>query len=428
MRKYNKNTNELEAAVCNCCGKSMKIQNGMLLEGICSVDTTWGYFSGKDLEKQSLICARSATIGLHCRLRFHRKFRRTRRFRISGSSASFWKKGEGAMQRGFTIQSKVDGLMLDGLVVEPEEGVQRTALLQLSHGMSEYKERYLPFMEFMAEHGVVCVIHDHRGHGKSVKSEQDLGFMYGAGGAGLVEDLFQVTVWAKKEYPDLPFILMGHSMGSLVVRTYAKEHDRELDALIVCGSPSKNYLRPLGAAVGHAEAAVLGDEHRSNLLEAMSFGSFAARFADEKSRFAWCCSDPEVVREYEENPLCGFTFSDDAFFALNDLLKETYGFHGWHCTNRKLPVLFLSGGDDPCYVNVRRFKKSIDHMRLIGYRNVRGKLYPGMRHEILNEKEKYRVYGDVWKWLKKEKVVGNVEGGSTPPQTPDGALAGSGGV
>ncbi len=304
------------------------------------------------------------------------------------------------MQRGFTIQSKVDGLMLDGLVVEPEEGVQRTALLQLSHGMSEYKERYLPFMEFMAEHGVVCVIHDHRGHGKSVKSEQDLGFMYGAGGAGLVEDLFQVTVWAKKEYPDLPFILMGHSMGSLVVRTYAKEH----------------------------EAAVLGDEHRSNLLEAMSFGSFAARFADEKSRFAWCCSDPEVVREYEENPLCGFTFSDDAFFALNDLLKETYGFHGWHCTNRKLPVLFLSGGDDPCYVNVRRFKKSIDHMRLIGYRNVRGKLYPGMRHEILNEKEKYRVYGDVWKWLKKEKVVGNVEGGSTPPQTPDGALAGSGGV
>ena len=177
--------------------------------------------------------------------------------------------------------------MLDGLVVEPEEGVQRTALLQLSHGMSEYKERYLPFMEFMAEHGVVCVIHDHRGHGKSVKSEQDLGFMYGAGGAGLVEDLFLVTKWAKKEYPDLPFVLMGHSMGSLVVRAYAKEHDQELDALIVCGSPSKNYLRPLGAAVGHAEAAVLGDEHRSNLLEAMSFGSFAARFADEKSRFAW---------------------------------------------------------------------------------------------------------------------------------------------
>ena len=100
------------------------------------------------------------------------------------------------MQRGFTIQSKVDGLMLDGLVVEPEEGVQRTALLQLSHGMSEYKERYLPFMEFMAEHGIVCVIHDHRGHGKSVKSEQDLGFMYGAGGAGLSTRYAHMTATA----------------------------------------------------------------------------------------------------------------------------------------------------------------------------------------------------------------------------------------
>ena len=124
----------------------------------------------------------------------------------------------------------------------------------------------------------------------------------------LVEDLFQVTVWAKKEYPDLPFILMGHSMGSLVVRTYAKEHDRELDALIVCGSPSKNYLRPLGAAVGHAEAAVLGDEHRSNLLEAMSFGSFAARFADEKSRFAWCCSDRRWCGSMKKTTLWLYVF------------------------------------------------------------------------------------------------------------------------
>jgi len=202
--------------------------------------------------------------------------------------------------------------------------------------------------------------------------------------------------------------IIGFNIMLHAVRKQTENIDRlvtivgELDALIVCGSPSKNYLRPLGAAVGHAEAAVLGDEHRSNLLEAMSFGSFAARFADEKSRFAWCCSDPEVVREYEENPLCGFTFSDDAFFALNDLLKETYGFHGWHCTNRKLPVLFLSGGDDPCYVNVRRFKKSIDHMRLIGYRNVRGKLYPGMRHEILNETDRKRVYHDIAFYIKKK--------------------------
>ncbi|MDD7740937.1 MAG: alpha/beta hydrolase [Lachnospiraceae bacterium] len=309
------------------------------------------------------------------------------------------------MKKEFKVRSEVDGLELDGLAVEPEEGRKRIGLMQISHGMSEYKERYLPFMEYMAQKGIVCMIHDHRGHGKSVRKNEDLGYMYGAGGDGLVSDLFLVTRWAKKEYPDLPFVLLGHSMGSLIVRAYTKTRDQELDALIVCGSPSRNYLRPLGAAVGHVEAALLGAEHRSSLLEALSFGAFAERFSKEQSRFAWCCSDPKVVEEYESNPLCGFTFSDDAFFALNDLLKETYSSHGWRCTRPKLPVLFLSGGDDPCYVSVKRFKQSIDHMRLMGYHNIRGKLYPGMRHEILNEKEKYRVYEDIWKWLVQNKVI-----------------------
>ena len=332
-----------------------------------------------------------------------------------------------AKEEKFTFLSADGKTTIHAVKWIPEDG-KYEAILQITHGMIEFVERYRLFAEFLTENGFMVVGHDHLGHGDSVASKDDWGYFAENPSDTVIADMHALRTMIQKENPGVPYFMMGHSMGSLVVRAYAKEHDQELDALIVCGSPSKNYLRPLGAAVGHAEAAVLGDEHRSNLLEAMSFGSFAARFADEKSRFAWCCSDPEVVREYEENPLCGFTFSDDAFFALNDLLKETYGFHGWHCTNRKLPVLFLSGGDDPCYVNVRRFKKSIDHMRLIGYRNVRGKLYPGMRHEILNEKEKYRVYGDVWKWLKKEKVVENVEGGSTPPQTPDGALAGSGGV
>ena len=177
------------------------------------------------------------------------------------------------MQRGFTIQSKVDGLMLDGLVVEPEEGVQRTALLQLSHGMSEYKERYLPFMEFMAEHGVVCVIHDHRGHGKSVKSEQDLGFMYGAGGAGLVEDLFLVTKWAKKKYPDLPFVLMGHSMGSYMLRKYLTIHNDDLRGAIIMGTGCvPDNTTKLGINVCKFLAKIFGWHHRSKLVESLSFG------------------------------------------------------------------------------------------------------------------------------------------------------------
>ena len=94
---------------------------------------------------------------------------------------------------------------------------------------------------------------------KSVRDKEDLGYMYGGGADAMLQDIHTVNSLIRDHFPEIPLILFGHSMGSLVVRTYAKEHDRELDALIVCGSPSKNYLRPLGAAVGHAEAAVLGD-------------------------------------------------------------------------------------------------------------------------------------------------------------------------
>lgn len=305
----------------------------------------------------------------------------------------------------FTVCSNVDGLKLDVLTVEPPKGMKWTALLQISHGMCEYKERYLPFMEYLALRGIVCVIHDHRGHGKSVKRREDLGFMYGAGAAGLTGDLHQITLWAKERYPNLPFVLFGHSMGSLAVRTYTKNWDQELDALIVCGSPSNQAARPLGAAICRAEGAVRGTAHRSKLLETLSFGSFASRFPKEESSFSWCCSDPAEVEAYEQSPLCGFTFSDDAYRTLFDLVKETYSSRGWHCTRRELPILFISGGDDPCYVNVRKFKQSLDHMRQVGYCNVRGKLYPGMRHEILNETDKLRVYEDVWKWLVLVKVI-----------------------
>lgn len=135
------------------------------------------------------------------------------------------------------ITSQVDGLELELLVVEPEEV---RAVVQISHGMCEHKERYLEFMRFLADHGVASIIHDHRGHGASVKSLNDLGYMYGQGAKGLVEDLRQITRYARKCWTGVPLILLGHSMGSLTVRVYAKQYDSGIDGLIVCGSPSRN--------------------------------------------------------------------------------------------------------------------------------------------------------------------------------------------
>lgn len=297
--------------------------------------------------------------------------------------------------------SEADGLSVSVLAVIPEEKPYR-GILQLVHGMSEHKERYLPFMEYMAERGYFCIIHDHRGHGKSIKGGNDLGYMYGGGAEAMLRDIGTVNRGVKKVFPELPLILFGHSMGSLAVRAFASEHDDWMDMLIVCGSPSKNAARPLGELIAKAEGAVFGSRHRSRLLEAMSFGSYALRFRKDKSCTSWICSDREVAEEYNRSKLCGFTFTDDGYLSLFGLMKKAYDRKNWNCTNPKMPVLFVSGAEDPCMINVRHFAKAVQNMRSVGYLDVKGKLYPGMRHEILNEKGKETVYRDIAWYIEKK--------------------------
>lgn len=299
------------------------------------------------------------------------------------------------------FSSKADGLEISVLAVlpekEPYEGV-----VQLVHGMSEHKERYLPFMEYLAEHGYVSVIHDHRGHGKSVGSQEDLGYMYGAGSEGLLKDIETINEELHRRFPTLPLILFGHSMGSLAVRAYTRTHDSTIDMLIVCGSPSKNPGRLPGKIIANLGYRIKGPRSKGRLLEKLSFGAFDKKFAGETDGSTWLCSDPAVCQAYEESALCGFTFSHDAYWALFGLMKDAYDEKHWHCTRPDLPILFVSGEDDPCLINVRKFAEAVQNMRHAGYVDVKGKLYPGMRHEILNEKNKEQVFHDILIYIQKK--------------------------
>ena len=190
------------------------------------------------------------------------------------------------------IEASSDGLMLAMLISEPVG--EPKGIVQIVHGMCEHKERYIPFMEYLAEKGYITVIHDHRGHGKSVKNPDDLGYMYGGGAEAMLQDIGTVNKEIHRHFPDLPVILFGHSMGSLAVRAFAAEHDDCIDMLIVCGSPSENKARPLGKAIACVEGRILGAHHKSKLLEAMSLGAYAMKFRGEGNRNSWICSDPEV--------------------------------------------------------------------------------------------------------------------------------------
>ena len=134
----------------------------------------------------------------------------------------------------------------------------------------------------------------------------------------------------------------------------------------------------------------------------MSLGAYAMKFRGEGNRNSWICSDPEVYKAYTESDLCGFTFTDDAYLALFDLMKKAYDVHRWRCTRPKMPILFISGAEDPCLGNVRKFAGAVHAMRRAGYLDVRGKLYPGMRHEILNEKDHEKVWKDIAVYIKKK--------------------------
>jgi len=292
----------------------------------------------------------------------------------------------------FNMESRQDGLQLSVLMVEPDGDVR--ALVQLAHGMSEHKERYLPFMEYLAERGYACVINDHRGHGASVRCPEDLGYFYENGDTALVEDMHQLSLWMKARWPGRKLFLFGHSMGSLAARAYCEKYDGEIDALVLSGSPGANPAVGPGLVLIEILAKLRGEHHRSRLLQGMTVGLFARRFPDPEHPCAWISANMENVDAYEKDPLCSFTFTLNGNRALLRLLRRAYALkHG----RADLPVRFYSGADDPCAPDEQGFRNAAEHMRRAGYADVQAVMFPGMRHEILNETNRQEVFERIWR-------------------------------
>ena len=295
--------------------------------------------------------------------------------------------------RKYRIKSPADGLEISILSCSPSSGAK--GIVQLVHGMCEHKERYLPFMEFLASEGYASIIHDHRGHGESVKSSDDLGYFYEGGYAALVEDIGAVNRLVRGDYPGLRLALLGHSMGSMAVRSYVRRYDDTADALIVCGSPSYNPAAGIAKVLAKVYVMLAGKKHRPELIQNLAFGSFNRKFGKVSSPHAWVCSDPEIVDRYDRDPLCNFQFTNDGFMNLFSLMQDAYDTENWALHNPQMPVLFISGADDPCLGPKAGFRKAVHAMQKAGYRNVGSILYPDMRHEILNEPDRMKVWDDI---------------------------------
>lgn len=296
------------------------------------------------------------------------------------------------------LPSRLDEIPLSVMRCMPDDGIQVKGIVQIAHGMCEHKERFIPFMEYLCGKGYLCVIHDHRGHGESVKSQGDLGYFHTGGWKGIVDDILIINEHIRSHNPGLPIFLFGHSMGSLAVRSFTKRYDILINGLIVCGSPSRNPATGAGRMLARLIASIKGDRHRPSLIHKMAFESFNSRFVSEGEN-AWLSTDRTIVKEYNNDPLCGYMFTANGFTGLFDLMLDTYSDKGWKVGNPSLPIHFIAGADDPCITSRKDFEKAVGHIRSVGYAKVTSKLYEGMRHEILNETDRMKVWNDVLETL-----------------------------
>ncbi len=302
----------------------------------------------------------------------------------------------------FELQSDYDDLCISVSVNKPKK--KPWAIVQFVHGMCGSKERFEQVMNFLADNGIICVASDLRGHGESIKDQNDLGYFYKSGYKALVSDVRKVTYFALNKFPKLPFYLLGHSMGSLVARIYAKEDDSKLSGLIICGSPSYNPWSLVGRFLTGIPCLMGLGRLRSKYLQMITSRSYNKRFIHE-GELAWTCSDANMRKSFRNNPMYNFNFTFNGANNLLKMMNKTYSLKGWKVSNKMLPIIFISGLDDPCIISQKKFHQAIKKLKKIGYINVFPLLYPKMRHEVLNEINKENVWFEILKFIKSSQQM-----------------------
>ena len=295
-----------------------------------------------------------------------------------------------------------DGIHKIHAVLWQDTSVKTVGILQLIHGMAEYIERYDAVASFFASKGYLVVGNDHLGHGESVKDASELGyFSKGDSATLLVMDVANLQKVMHLQHPELPYFILGHSMGSLVLRNYLCRFGKDIDGAIICGTT--HYPQAL-VSIGKFITGILKilglQKGKYSLIDRVLFSANNKK-TEKRTKFDWLCIDETVVDTYIEDELCGFLFSVNGFDTLFELVGRLNRVAYLKCMPKELPVLFIAGMEDPVGQYGKNIEEVAKQFKDLGMKNTKVILYDNARHEILNEKIKQNVFEDIYSWIKK---------------------------
>ena len=301
----------------------------------------------------------------------------------------------------FTFLSTDGKTQLHGMRWEPEGGSVR-AVLQICHGVAEHIARYDAFARYLNGLGIAVVGHDHLGHGLSLP-EGGTPVYFGAGNTWntVVDDIYVLHQRIRLWYPDVPLCIMGHSMGSFLTRTYLIRYPGTVKTAVIMGTGwQPKAVIAGGMAVAKAVGAVVGENGTSDLVTNLAFGAYNKLFAPNRTSCDWLSADEDNVDTYMADPLCGADATVGLFRQMLLGIRFNQKLSNLRQMDPRIPVLFVAGEKDPvgdCGNGVRR---TYQEFRRAGVQDCTLKLYPGLRHEILNEKaQQQQIFEDIGQWL-----------------------------
>lgn len=297
-------------------------------------------------------------------------------------------------RKNLTLQSTT-GQQLEAYVWLPD--TKPIGVVQLTHGMAEHILRYDHTAQALTRAGYVVVGHTHLGHGTQAKT---LGYFADRNGwQALIDDVHALRVQTQQKYPELPYYLLGHSMGSFVVRCYLMQYGQGLTGAVISGTGAYGAPMVLPGLLLANIACLFGAKKPNALINKIGFAGNNRPFEPARTPFDWLSRDAKVVDAYVADPLCGFVFTAAGFRDLFRGLRMMGSRSGVKRIPKDLPILFFSGDEDPVGAQGRGVRKVADSFRSAGLRSVEVHLYEGGRHEMLNEVNHETVETDLLQWM-----------------------------